>query len=70
MDYNLEPFPLHIDFCFKLARIDGDYVHVLARTQDGYMRLARMCASFKWPLYRIRPKLHMQAEIVLLSCNK
>ena len=32
----------------------------------GYMLLAQRCAQLKWALFKIRPKLHMQAEIVWL----
>ena len=46
----------------------GSVMHC-ARTQEGYVRLASMCAALKWVLYKMKPKLHMQAEIVLLSCS-
>ena len=36
--------------------------------KDAYQRLARMCADRKWALYKLRPKLHMQAELVKLDC--
>ena len=33
----------------------------------GYMLLARETAERGWPLFRVRPKLHMQGELVCLA---
>ena len=31
--------------------------------QEGYAGLAAMCAARKWPLYFLRPKLHLFGHI-------
>ena len=36
--------------------------------KEGYHHLARMSAERQWCLFRLRPKMHLQAHLVFLLC--